>query len=98
MSISWIVLFLFVFHCCLSNEKSYFDIEPCQIDRCRLPYCYCSNQTIPGDLTVRDTPQFIAITFNGPLEEKLYDLLDDLFFSRKYSNPDGMLIIDLIEF
>jgi hypothetical protein len=89
---SWIIFILVVFHCCLSNEKSYFDIELCQNDRCRLPYCYCSNQSIPGDLTVRDTPQFIAITINGPLEENIYKLLEDLFFSRKYFNPDGIYI------
>jgi hypothetical protein len=83
---------IFYFHYCFSNEKSYFDIESCDIDRCRLPYCYCSNQSIPGGLTVRDTPQFIAITINGPLEEKIYELLKEIFFSRKYSNPDGLFI------
>lgn len=91
-SIPWIIslLLLLVFSSYLSNGNPYLDIEPCQIDRCRLPYCYCSNQSIPGKLTVRETPQFIAISINGPLEEKLYQLLKDLFFSRKYSNPDGL--------
>ena len=97
MSLPWIirilVIFIFVFHHrCFSNDRSYLEIEPCQTDRCRLPYCYCANQSIPGDLTVRDTPQFIAITINGPLEEKIYNLLKDLFFSKKYFNPDGMSI------
>jgi hypothetical protein len=81
-----------VFHCCSSSEKSYIDIEPCQTDRCRLPYCYCSSQIIPGGLTVRDTPQFIAFTINGPIDEQTYELLEDLFFSKKYSNPDGLFI------
>ena len=89
----WILLpLIFSFPYCLSRENSYFDIEPCDTDRCRLPYCYCSSQTIPGGLTVRNTPQFIAITINGPIEKKIYQLLDDVFFSKKYSNPDGLLI------
>ncbi len=87
-----LLILIFLFPGCLSNEKSYFDIEPCQINRCRLPYCYCSNQSIPGGLTVRDTPQFIALTINGPLDEKIYDLLKDLFLARKYFNPDGWFI------
>ncbi|CAF1000129.1 unnamed protein product, partial [Adineta ricciae] len=72
-----------------SHDQSYNDIEPCSSDRCRLPYCYCSNQTIPGGLTVRNTPQFIALSINGPLDEKNYDTLEEIFFSSKYFNPDG---------
>lgn len=87
-----LLILIIYFQSCFSNEKSYIDIEPCDINRCQLPYCYCSNQSIPGDLTVRDTPQFIAITINGPLDDKIYELLKDLFFSRKYSNPDGLFI------
>ncbi len=87
-----LLIFIVFFHVCFSNEKSYFDIEPCDINRCRLPYCYCSNQTIPGGLNVRATPQFIAITINGPTDEKTYELLKDLFFSKKYYNPDGLFI------
>lgn len=43
-----------------ANFKGYSQVEPCQNDRCQLPYCYCANQSIPGDLTVRDTPQFVS--------------------------------------
>jgi hypothetical protein len=32
---------------------------------------------------------------NGPLEEKTYGLLEDLFFSKKYTNPDGSWMIQL---
>jgi hypothetical protein len=64
MSLPWIMrillIFIVFFHYCLCSEKSYSDIEPCHNDRCRLPYCYCSNQTIPGGLTVRNTPQFVS--------------------------------------
>ena len=74
-----------------SDGNSYLEIEPCHIDRCQLPYCYCSNQSIPGGLTVRDTPQFIAISINGPVEDTVYQLLNDLFFKRKYFNPDGLM-------
>lgn len=96
LSLPWILFRFFIliifFHSCFSNEKSYLDIETCDINRCQLPYCYCSNQTIPGNLTVRNTPQFIAITINGPLEENIYQLLKEIFFSRKYINPDGLFI------
>src|SRR5690349_9977759 len=97
MSLPWIMFILLIIlnifiHSCISNENSYFDVEPCHIDRCRLPYCYCSNQTIPGELTVRNTPQFIAITINGPTDEKTYNLLEKFFFSKKYFNPDGLFI------
>lgn len=43
-------------HC---NEDSYSDVKPCDSERCRLPYCYCANQTIPGGIPVRETPQFV---------------------------------------
>jgi hypothetical protein len=86
------LILIICFHNCFSGEKSYIDIEPCDPDRCRLPYCYCSNQNIPGGLTVRDTPQFIAISINGPIEEKSYKFLKDFFFQKKYSNPDGLFI------
>ncbi|CAF1290499.1 unnamed protein product [Adineta steineri] len=91
MLLPWITLILIFSHCCFASERSYneIDVEPCDIDRCRLPYCYCASQKIPGGLTVRDTPQFIALTITGPLNEKAYDLLEDLFLSKKYSNPDG---------
>lgn len=89
--IPWRIFLLVVFSSYRINGNPYFEIEPCQIDRCRLPYCYCSNQTIPGDLTIRETPQFIAISINGPLEEKLYQLMKDLFFQRKFVNPDGLI-------
>ncbi|CAF3377813.1 unnamed protein product [Rotaria sp. Silwood1] len=87
-----VLTFIFIFHSCFSSHKSYFDIETCDNNRCRLPYCYCSNQTIPGDLTIRNTPQFIAITINGPIDDKTYKLLKEIFFSNKYYNPDGCSI------
>ena len=95
MSLPWIMfrflILIIYFQNCFTNEKSYIDIEPCDTDRCRLPYCYCSSQNIPGGLTVRDTPQFIAISVNGPLEEKIYKFLKEFFFEKKYFNPDGLL-------
>lgn len=94
---SWIIIFiLFIwilfFNNCLSGDKSYLNVEPCESNRCRLPYCYCSNQTIPGGLKVRDTPQFIAITVDGPTNNKTYQLLKEIFFSKKFNNPDGLCI------
>ncbi|CAF3745350.1 unnamed protein product [Rotaria socialis] len=94
MSSSWmrmfiLIAFIYFFDCCFSSEKSYSDIEPCDSNRCRLPYCYCSNQSIPGGLAIRDTPQFIAININGPVNKNTYNLLKKFFFSKKYFNPDG---------
>lgn len=116
-STAWIFFFLFVYtfttEFCRSHEHSYTEVEPCSIERCQLPYCYCSSQSIPGDLSARDTPQFvrkkqfverncfvfifevsfqIAINVNGPLEKRIFNFLEDIFFSQKYSNPDGLIV------
>ena len=91
--IMFTLLLLIYFVCsCLSDERSYFDVETCDSHRCQLPYCYCSNQTIPAGLMTRDTPQFIAITINGPIDENSYGLLREIFFSKKYYNPDGLFV------
>jgi len=85
------LLFLSVF-ICLSFGKSYLEVEPCENQRCQLPYCYCSNQSIPGELTVRNAPQFIAITINGPLENKIYGFLREFFLRKNFTNPDGRIL------
>lgn len=90
-----VLIFIFCLHSCLCGERSYIDVEPCDSNRCRLPYCYCSNQTIPGGLKIRDTPQFISITINGPIDKRTYRLLKEIFFSNNYHNPDGLFVYEL---
>lgn len=56
-----------------AEENSYSEVETCSDDRCQLPYCFCSNQTIPGDFSARETPQFVRrkIAFSVVSRRKL---------------------------
>lgn len=87
------LLLIILFDRCSSSDDSYIEVESCDSIRCQLPYCYCSNQSIPGGLSIRNTPQFISININGPVDKRTYNLLKDIFFSNKYYNPDGLLIL-----
>uniref|UniRef100_A0A0N5AL14 EB domain-containing protein n=1 Tax=Syphacia muris TaxID=451379 RepID=A0A0N5AL14_9BILA len=65
--------------------------EGCPADNsCVLPECYCSRSKhqIPGSLSASDVPQIVILTFEGPVSDKLIDILNVLLDGR-HRNPNG---------
>ena len=48
--------------------------------------CSRSGKEIPGSLFVRDTPQFIVLTFDDPINDATYPHAQ---FLERYTNPNG---------
>ncbi|XP_049881059.1 chitin deacetylase 7-like [Pectinophora gossypiella] len=61
--------------------------EPCDLEACQLPDCRCSTTDIPGGLAARDTPQFVVMTFDGPVDE--YSLQDFNKYLGGRTNMNG---------
>ncbi|KAL0860476.1 hypothetical protein ABMA27_009857 [Loxostege sticticalis] len=48
-----------------SEEEDFLPLaEECDPETCRLPECRCSSTSIPGNLSPRNTPQFVMVTFD----------------------------------
>jgi len=45
----------------------------CDDTNCQLPGCQCYNSNNPGGLETSDIPQFVLLSFNGPLTEKILE-------------------------
>jgi len=43
----------------------------CDEEKCQLPKCRCFDSNNPGSLETKDIPQFVLLSFDGPLTEKL---------------------------
>ena len=41
-----------------------------QTVNCVLPDCYCASKSIPGGISLSDTPQFVFFTFDDSLSKK----------------------------
>ena len=47
---------------------------------CRLPNCRCASPSIPGDLSLEDTPQFVVVTIDDALNDGVWlDGLEHIF-------------------
>ena len=42
-------------------------VRPCVPDQCKLPSCRCAGGDIPGGLSIKETPQIVAISFDDDL-------------------------------
>ncbi|GAV02041.1 hypothetical protein RvY_12654 [Ramazzottius varieornatus] len=60
----------------------------CDKKRCRLPDCYCDAQNIPGDLTAKETPQIVMVTFDDAINGGNIDFLNRVFAENR-TNPNG---------
>ena len=56
---------------------------------CLLPYCYCNYKSIPGGLELEATPQMVLITYQGYIDEDIFDLIYENLWQPKFINPDG---------
>lgn len=64
--------------------------EPCKIDSCQLPDCFCSEDgtSIPGGLEPSQTPQIVSIAFNGAINNNNIALFNEIFNENRL-NPNG---------
>ncbi|XP_075985864.1 chitin deacetylase 8-like [Anticarsia gemmatalis] len=58
----------------------------CDVEACQLPDCRCSSTDIPGGLLPRDTPQFVTITFDDPVNPNNIEIYREILYNRKNSN------------
>ncbi|XP_050296707.1 chitin deacetylase 1 [Anthonomus grandis grandis] len=73
-------------HC----ESNHYISEPCDLNLCQLPNCYCSTNgvQVPGNLPLVNVPQMVIITFDDSINNDNIDLYRKLF-SGKYRNPNN---------
>jgi len=58
----------------------------CDPAACKLPSCYCPTTSPPGELAVRDTPQFVMLTFDDAVNVITYPLVQQVMIQK---NPNG---------
>ncbi|KAJ3197155.1 hypothetical protein HK101_005672 [Irineochytrium annulatum] len=57
---------------------------------CKLPSCYCASKSIPGGLSLDDTPMFITLTLDDSVQDTTYDAFMEVQNSTK--NPNGCIL------
>ena len=62
--------------------------KPCTPDVCKLPDCFCSGTSIPGNLSASSIPQIVMITFDGPVNNAEFLLYMEIF-NGQFKNPNG---------
>ena len=50
-----------------SAYTPYENTAACNSQNCKLPNCYCPSTSIPGGLSLANTPQFIFFTFDDSM-------------------------------
>jgi len=64
--------------------------EACDVNKCRLPDCFCSpdGQGIPGGLRPEEVPQMLMLTFDDAVNHNNFDIISTLLDGR-LKNPNG---------
>ena len=60
----------------------------CDKRHCQLPDCHCGGPDLPGNLTSRDTPQLVILTFDDSLNDLNRKLYESIFHPIR-RNPNG---------
>lgn len=61
-----------------SSDSTSTNFGVCDANNCKLPNCFCPSIEIPGGLDLPLTPQFVIVSFEGPMS------LDDFKRMKKY--------------
>ena len=56
-------------------------------DTCRPPQCFCPRPDPPGGLSPAHTPQFVLLSFDDAVDQKIFDFVHPIFTHIK--NPNG---------
>ena len=94
MDSKWIALALVVVSASIdltmgASKPSLNDTCANMKEPCLLPYCYCSYKNIPGGLSLAETPQMIVLTYQGYVDESIFELIYENTWEPKFINPDG---------
>ncbi|CAG7660156.1 unnamed protein product [Allacma fusca] len=65
--------------------------EYCDVDKCKLPNCFCSNIEVPGGLRTDEVPQIVYLTFDDGITSSNKGFYDELFTDER-KNPNGAKI------
>nr|XP_027205619.1 uncharacterized protein LOC113799218 isoform X1 [Dermatophagoides pteronyssinus] len=60
----------------------------CSEQLCKLPDCFCGGTEIPGELSVKDVPQLVLISFDDAVNDINWHIYEELLNSGR-SNPNG---------
>jgi len=63
-------------------------VTHCTKAKCKLPDCRCGSAEIPGNLSVRNTPQLVVLTFDDSVNDLNKQLYQDIFHTSR-KNPNG---------
>ena len=80
---------LFVVYILLFLTKGVASEEDEKKDECQLPYCYEDYKKIPGGIPLKQTPQFVVLTYQGYVDEPVFELIFEQIWKPKFINPDG---------
>lgn len=59
--------------CGPANSKGVQNCTLCNQWNCKLPNCYCASTSIPGNIPLAQTPQFVVMTFDDSLSQQFID-------------------------
>lgn len=67
-----------------------FVAKACDKFACQIPECHCSEDgtEIPGGLKVGEVPQMIMLTFDGGINDLIFDTYNNIFLENR-TNPNG---------
>lgn len=82
--------YLFFAFCLISSfhfsDAVFMNTQNCNPDNCQLPNCYCPSFSIPGNLPLAQTPQFIFFTFDDSMYEADFNRMSN--YSWILNNPN----------
>ncbi|XP_062611465.1 uncharacterized protein LOC134273290 [Saccostrea cucullata] len=59
---------------------------------CQLPSCLCKGKTPPEHMAWTDTPQFVYLTFDGPIQERIYQKYYQIIGNSR-KNPNNCPVV-----
>ncbi|XP_026477754.1 uncharacterized protein LOC113383720 [Ctenocephalides felis] len=60
----------------------------CRADVCLIPDCSCGGKDIPGNISAKETPQIVLLTFDDAINDLNSAIYEDLF-EKGRKNPNG---------
>ncbi|KAL3272983.1 hypothetical protein HHI36_014440 [Cryptolaemus montrouzieri] len=76
-------------HCDVKNDPR--SAVFCNVAKCKLPQCFCSRDgtKIPGDLSAKDVPQMVLLTFDDAVNIDNWDIYTRQLLLSDRQNPNG---------
>lgn len=69
------------------TPKPFSPAEKCDSRKCKLPDCRCGGTDVPGNLSPKQIPQIVLITFDDAVNDLNWEIYEEIFEGRY--NPNG---------